>query len=147
MLGEPGDEAMVAIEWAHLPEFKSIHKRKTFHYHACYVYTCNSRKQGGLTDDHLPIIPVMTAPMPSVSLNICVTLAGSRSLSGTFFWVIITAESTPRTPIEVVAPWLMALNAYSGQETNKKQINRRLMGKALNSFTYRLGTADLLGRI
>ena len=146
MLGEPGDEAMVVIEWAHLSEFKSIHKRKTFHYHACYVYvyTC---KQGGLTDDHLPIIPVMTAPMPSVSLNICVTLAGSRSLSGTFFWVIITAESTPRTPIEVVAPWLMALNAYSGHDTNKKKINQRLIGKALNSFTYQLGKADLRGRI
>ena len=73
----------------------------------CRVYTISGY------DDPLPTIPVMTAPMPSVNLNMWVTLAGSKSLSGTFLWVMMTAESVPLTPIEVVAPWFTALKAYS----------------------------------
>jgi hypothetical protein len=42
-----------------------------------------------------------------------VTLDGSRSLSGTFFWLIITAAAFDLTPIVVIPVELMALKAYS----------------------------------
>ena len=42
-----------------------------------------------------------------------VTVEASRSLSGTFLRVAQAAVSTPLTATEVVAPWLMALKAYS----------------------------------
>ena len=104
---------------------------------------------------HLPAIPVMTQPTPSVILKMCVMLSGSSSLScigrkcnkgsfkkcthtkfliidakiqkltGTFFCVMTTAESLPRTPMEVIPPWLMALNAYSGGEKKKKKKKKK----------------------
>jgi hypothetical protein len=59
-------------------------------------------------------MPVVTVPMPPEILYTLVTLAGSRSLSGTFFWVIITAAVADFTPIAVVPAELIALKAYSG---------------------------------
>lgn len=37
----------------------------------------------------------------------------SKSLSGIFFWEIITVESLPQTPMEVKLEELIALKAYS----------------------------------
>jgi hypothetical protein len=51
--------------------------------------------------------------MPRVTLCMCVTLAGSSSLSGTFFCVTTHTASAPRTASVVRATDLTALNAYS----------------------------------
>ena len=48
----------------------------------------------------------------------CVTVSATMSLSGTFFCVITTALSSPRMPMLVTAPLLMALNAYSATSTH-----------------------------
>ena len=61
----------------------------------------------------------------SVSWNMCVTVSGTINLSGTFFWVITHTLSSPRTPILVTAPLLIALNAYSFfSEKREEQIDR-----------------------
>ncbi len=49
----------------------------------------------------------------NLSLYLTVWLTNSEKLTGTFFWVITTAQSFPRTATDVRPPWLMALNAYS----------------------------------
>ena len=101
----------------------------------------------------LPIIPVITQPIPRVILNMFVTVVESKSLSlffefylkqtcscritkgvygcsrkllltGTFFWETTTAQFSPRTPTEVKPPWLIALNAYSGI-VEKKMVSFR----------------------
>ena len=47
-----------------------------------------------------------------------------EALTGTFFWMTTTAESAPRTPMEVRPLELIALNAYSkiNNNHNKKSI-------------------------
>lgn len=55
----------------------------------------------------------MTQPILSVILNTCDTLAGSTSLSMTFFWVTTTAQLSPRTATDVRPGARAALNAYS----------------------------------
>ena len=47
----------------------------------------------------------------------------THGLTGTFFCVITTAESRPRTPSEVTPPWLIALNAYSRRREFQKFLN------------------------
>ena len=54
--------------------------------------------------------------------QILITDAKIQKLTGTFFCVMTTAESLPRTPMEVIPPWLMALNAYSGGEKKKNSL-------------------------
>lgn len=44
-------------------------------------------------------------------------------LTGTFFWVAMTAVSTPFRATEVSPPWLIALNAYS-EKTRKMSLNK-----------------------
>ena len=75
----------------------------------------------------------MTQPIPGEILYTEVTLAGSRSLSGTFFWLIITAADLDLTPIVVIPEELIALNAYS---IIKNDLRR----------SYPLGRDDLLVR-
>jgi hypothetical protein len=58
-------------------------------------------------------MPVMTHPIPRVILYTLVTLEGSRSLSGTFFWLMITDAVFDLTPTVVIPVELIALNAYS----------------------------------
>jgi len=95
-------------------------------------------------------MPVITHPMCWVIWKRCVTVEGSSNLSwkkerekkkrikdlakkdwarrggltGTFFWMTTTAESAPRTPMEVRPLELIALNAYSkiNNNHNKKSI-------------------------
>ena len=54
-------------------------------------------------------------------------------LTGTFFCVMTTAESTPRTPIEVIPPWLIALKAYSRQIIIDKEMGNMKNGLAVRS--------------
>jgi hypothetical protein len=61
----------------------------------------------------LRIMPVRTAPMLRLIVYTFVMLAGSSSLSGTFFCVIITAADFDLRPIVVRPDALMALKAYS----------------------------------
>ena len=42
------------------------------------------------------------------------------TLSGTFFCVITTAQSAPLIPMLVMAPSLIALNAYSKKKKEKR---------------------------
>lgn len=67
--------------------------------------------------DYIPIMPVMTAPMWSVSRNRCVTEEGSSSRSGTLRCAATTAASVPRRATDVRPPWFMAFSAYSAIPT------------------------------
>ena len=69
---------------------------------------------------HVPVFPVMTQPWLSVSWNMCVTVSATMSLSGTFFCVMMTALSSPRKPMLVTAPLLMALKAYSAKSIGRQ---------------------------
>ena len=83
--------------------------------------------------------PVITQPTEGESLKMCETEDGSMSLSctpwnvralveleanrlilltGTFFCERTTAQSLPRTPIDVIFAAVMALNAYSDQPSD-----------------------------
>ena len=64
----------------------------------------------------------MTQPTVCVILNRCVTVSGTRSLSGIFFCVITTQQSFPRMARLVFFALLMALNAYSANL--KKEVKR-----------------------
>ena len=48
-------------------------------------------------------------------LKRCVMVSATSSLSGTLRSVMTTAQSSPRMPMVVVVPVLMALKAYSGR--------------------------------
>ena len=87
-------------------------------------------------------------------------------LTGTFFCVMTTAESLPRTPMEVMPPWLIALKAYSGEGNSShmhinhtffflrcNQCKQYLLFQNLSHvwamarcITHQLGKASLRGR-
>lgn len=71
--------------------------------------------------DNAPIMPVMTQPMRGVISNMCVMVSGTRSLSGTFFSVMTTQQSSPRMPMLVVLLALIALKAYSVTRESKEE--------------------------
>jgi ABC-type Mn2+/Zn2+ transport system permease subunit len=64
-------------------------------------------------------MPVMAQPKVDVMLNRCVIVSATSSLSGTFLSVMTTAQSSPRMPIVVVVPVLMALKAYSKEPARR----------------------------
>ena len=67
----------------------------------------------------------MTHPIDFVMLNILVTVDGSTRLSGTFFWVMMTAFESPLIAMDVCVEPEIALKAYSfvcisGRKEGKK---------------------------
>ena len=83
-------------------------------------------------------MPAMTQPIPRAILYTLVTLEGSRSLSGTFFWPMMTAADFDLTPIVVIPDELIALKAYSCNQFGASLDERDL--------TYQPDTTDLQGK-
>ena len=69
--------------------------------------------KSGMNTRRVPIKPVTTHPILGVNPNICETVSASMSLSGTFFCVMHTAVSFPRTATAVWPDPEIALKAYS----------------------------------
>ena len=69
------------------------------------------------------------------ALNMCVTLLGSISLSGTFFCVTTATLSFPRTPMLVMPEDLTALKAYSASDQQCSVSSLCLLHAAL-SYMY-----------
>ena len=113
--------------------------------------------------------PVMTQPIVGVMLYRWVMVSASRSLSytthdphtivnelvyedgaqcevrtGTFFCVMTTAVSFPRTAMEVCPEPVIALNAYS--TSHKFRVSELRLGHGEGGSTHRLGTNDPRGR-
>ena len=78
------------------------------------------------------------------------TLAGSRSLSGTFFWVIITAAVLDLTPTAVTPAELIALKAYSvsvGSQERRTNLVKTAFGREYRDMSIISCAACMLKKV